>query len=740
MNNELRKKNEGFFTAFHINPAMAGLTNIETGEYVDINESACEKLGYKRNEFIGKNVDEINIIDFEVRKEIIQLISKGNKLNNYETKIITKTGKKLYVLLSAEILKWEDGNYLYNVALDISDRKAVEKELKESEERYQALSDATYEAIFLSEKGKCFNQNKAAEKMFGYTLKEATGKLGTEWIVPEDHDLVMKNMLSDYEKPYQVTALRKDGTNFTAEIQGRKAHFKGKNIRITALRDITERKKAEDELKIAKEKAESALKIKSEFLANVSHEIRTPMNAILGFSEILLDKIDSPKYKNHLKTILASGKSLMSLINNILDISKIESGKIEIETEPVVVKNVFEQIKQTFKQQINDKKLSFQIKIPKEFPKAVMLDEVRIYQILYNLVSNAVKFTEKGYVLLQVKTKKTKDVNKLDIIFLVEDTGIGIPKGQKEQIFETFVQKSGQSNRKYGGTGLGLTIAKRLIEKMNGKISLSSEVGKGTIFKVNLTNIEIADYQKQEKIDTDKILNIDFKPAKIMIVDDVQYNIDTLKFLIDNKNITYLSADSGEKAIELLEVEIPDLIFMDIRMTGISGYQTTEKIKTKMRLKNIPVIAFTASVMKNDFDKKSYLFNGFLNKPVNKVQVYKELKKHLKYVDTYEIKKEAKQKEQIFTKEEKQKIAIFIKEHKSELIEKWDGIKENLIIFEIENFISDLKLASSNLNVFVLIEYIEKLSTKTKEFDIEEIEETVAEFPAIIGKIENLIK
>ncbi len=728
---KFNENNDIFFTAFHINPAMAGLINIRTGKYIDINKSACDKLAYSREEVIGKKACSINIVDKTVLNEIVHLINSEKKINNYETIFKTKNGKKLQVLLSATILKGDD-DYLYIVSLDNTDWKKAEQGLKESEELYRSLSDATYEAIFFSYKGRCFNQNKSAEKIFGYSLEEAVGKQITEWIVPEHRELVIKNTLSGYKNSFEVTAVRKNGSVFPAEIQIRKAFFKARTIRITALRDISLRKKTENELKLAKEKAEAASKAKSEFLANVSHEIRTPMNAILGFSEILLNKIDNPQHKRYLTSILASGKSLISLINNILDISKIEADKIEIKKEPVNIKNIFKRIEKDFQQKIENRNLRFLIKIPDNLPTTLLLDETRVYQILYNLVSNAIKFTKEGYILLQSKIVQKKAKNKLDLIFIVEDTGIGIPQKQRSLIFDTFIQQG----RKYEGTGLGLSIAKRLTEKMNGEINLSSVVGKGSVFTVLLPNIEIAEYQVENKLDEpDTVISTDVHPIKIIIIDNNQHNINLLKYQIKSKNTEFIIVENIESLLEVLNFEVANLMFLNIDILYEKEYQIIEKIKSISTFKKIRLIAYTMSELSKNFEKNKHLFDGYIDKLNYKDLIYSYIKNYLSVSEFSDIKKE---REQIFSDIEKKMIAQFIKQHKLDLLEQWKNINDSLIIYEIENFAYSVIKRSNKLNVTILNNYLNGLLTKIHEFDIEAIEQILNKFPEILNKIENI--
>ena len=256
-----------------------------------------------------------------------------------------------------------------------------------------------------------------------------------------------------------------------------------------------------DQLLIAKEDAEEANKAKSRFLANMSHEIRTPMNAVIGFTDLLNTLITDKKQKLYLESVKSSSKNLLTLINDILDMSKIEAGKMELQYGPVNLKLLFTEIKQIFSLKINQKKLEFLIEVDNDLSEVLMLSEIRLRQVLFNLIGNSLKFTEKGYVKLSAKKiNQDKNENKIDLLISVEDTGIGIPLEQQEKIFEAFMQKEGQNIRKYGGTGLGLTISKRLVEIMGGEITLQSEENKGSVFEFILKNVSISYVKPEIKI------------------------------------------------------------------------------------------------------------------------------------------------------------------------------------------------------------------------------------------------
>ena len=496
--------------------------------------------------------------------------------------------------------------------------------------------------------------------------------------------------------------------------------------------------KSVNQLKKEKERVEEASRVKSEFIANISHEIRTPMNAIMGFSEILLNKIKNPLYKSHLRTIVSSGKTLLALINDILDLSKIESGNLEFNYEPVSLIEILDKIKEIFKEKALNKNIDIRIEIEKDFPKSLMLDELRIYQVLFNLVGNAIKFTEKGYVKISAKNIDNLNKSKASFQLIVEDTGIGIKKSEQEKIFAPFKQKNGQDAKKYGGTGLGLAITKQLVERMNGKISVKSKTDNGSKFIASFKDIEINNYRKAETIKKISInKNIKFEKAKILIVDDIKFNIVALTKLIDDDNITFLNAANGRSALSILKYEKPDFIFMDLTMPGLDGYQVTKKIKANPNLKNIPVVAYTASAMKYHEDEINATFDGLLRKPANKETILNILKQHLKY-EVIEAKKEVNKKQFISEKEKDIKSKILF-ENKSKLLAKWTEIKDNLIITNLEDFADIVMEFSNKIKIDIFSKYALNLKSSIDNIEIEELEINLKMFPKKIAEIETLL-
>ncbi len=503
----------------------------------------------------------------------------------------------------------------------INELKLTEEALKLSKENYRQLSDATFESIFISDQGLCIGQNSTAETMFGYTLEEALGRYGTDWIHPDYREIVMNNMLTGNEKAYEVVALRKDGTTFPCEIQGRMTRYEGKPIRVTALRDITAQKQAEQEVYFAMEKAQESDRLKSAFLANMSHEIRTPMNAILGFSELLGQPENTQDDQERFTEVIRNaGQRLMHIIDDIIDISKLEAKQIRIVLSPCdITKLLITTVDSFMSLDVMKKKpgVRMMLTLPsRESIPMVETDPVRLQQVLDNLITNAIKFTSEGFIETGVTLK---DINGLRFLeFFVKDTGKGIPPEKMEMIFERFRQV--EENEYHEGAGLGLSISRGLLELLGGHIHVESMAGTGTTFRFTIPFLPLDSKQKHMQAQSpEKAINLSGKTILIAEDDDDSYTY--ISLLLRETKAGLQRAVNGKELMEMIRERTPDLLLLDINMPKKTGYDCIMEIREQGY--PLKVIAQTAYAMADE--KKRCMdagFDEYLAKPFTKKSLF----------------------------------------------------------------------------------------------------------------------
>lgn len=385
------------------------------------------------------------------------------------------------------------------------------------------------------------------------------------------------------------------------------------------------------ELESEKERAEYSEKVKEQFLANMSHEIRTPMNAILGMTRLLLEKEPRTDQLKYLNSIKHASDNLLVIINDILDLSKIEAGKINLESIPFDIRNEIKSVFETMKVNADDKNLELKTDIENSIPKTIIGDPYRLSQILLNLTGNAIKFTEKGSVT--IKTTAAMQGEKVLLTFSVIDTGIGIAKDKLDYIFDMFTQETSSTTRKFGGTGLGLAICKKLIELQGGAISVDSEAGKGSVFSFTLPfaiGKDVVD--ENPKAEHKQQVVAKMKNLRILLAEDNEFNqmvaVDTLESAIEGAQVTV--AANGKIAVDMLKNNTFDIVLMDIQMPEMDGHEATKTIRSSSdpRINSMPIIAMTASVIKAEVDKcfESGM-NEFVGKPFSVDELLEKMSK-----------------------------------------------------------------------------------------------------------------
>ncbi|MDF0553476.1 PAS domain S-box protein [Kamptonema sp. UHCC 0994] len=722
------------------------LVRADNGLIVYANPKFEQMFGYDPGELNGQHVSIVNYgseqIDPEKVNQSIRTAVLQNRETTYEVHNVKKDGTPFWCSATCSVFKHpEYGDVLVAVQQDISDRKQAESELRELN---LALENAVEGIARLDAQGRYISVNRAYTEKCGYQVNEMVGMEWQPTVHPEDRPKMLaayQEMLTNGKVEAEAKGLRKDGSNFYKQLVMISAYDKENNFvgHYCFMKDITERKQAEVELAAAKEAAEAANRAKSEFLANMSHEIRTPMNAILGFSELLQASIFEPQPRTYLNSIATSGRTLLALINDILDLSKIEAGKLQLKYEPVDVRSLIREIQQILDQTAIKKSLSLLVEIDETVPKAILFDAIRLRQILLNTVGNALKFTEAGFVKISVRAQLEPSTlsNRVQIEITVADTGIGICFDQQEIIFEAFKQSEGQSTRKYGGTGLGLAITKHLTEMLGGTVGLQSELGKGSAFTFIFPNLKITEIETPSLVPSnlDEDLN-QFSTATVLVVDDVKYNLDLIAGYFAGSKHRLLFAGDGQEAIEVAQTDCPDLILMDLWMPNMDGLQATRLLKQDDRTKNIPIAILTAVSRSQDEDTLRVLSQGFLRKPFSRSQLVSALKQILpqepNYFPVNETSKTPSQTHWIKPNPNAlAKLPELVEKLRQEEESTWLELRKTMKRREIQAFIERLRVWAHEYECQLLFDYMTTLESQLVAFEWEQLPKTIEKFPDV---------
>lgn len=539
---------------------------------------------------------------------------------------------------------------------DITKGKRAEAQLRKSEEKFRSLFEDSKDAIFISTPGgKIVDINQAGIELFGYDSKEELLKsdiVKDLYVNPDDRKKLKQQLEgAGYVKDLEVTLKKKDGSKImvqeTATVErddsGNVISYRG------ILRDVTEKKKAEKqlkeymkELKIAKNKAEEqarklnaqaieliqareaaleASRLKSEFVANMSHEIRTPLNGVIGMTEMLKDTECTPDQREYIDIVQKSGEALLTIVNNILDFSKIEAGKLTLEREEFVLREVVEESLELLAHKAHEKGIEVGCLVYAEAPAVIKGDVARLHQILINLVGNAIKFTEEGEVVVRVRVERETDSH-VNLLFTVTDTGIGISEEDRKKLFKPFTQADGSTTRRYGGTGLGLVIAKQLVEMMNGKIGVESRPGKGSTFWFS------AEFEKQKNQVESGIASLDnLDGLRVLTVDDNETNLEIIHYQVTSWGMRNTKAKDAHETWELLHKAVEDndlfdLVILDMQMPGMDGIQLARAIKSQDVFSHIRLIMLTSIGHKIQDNIKDAGIEACLTKPVRQSELY----------------------------------------------------------------------------------------------------------------------
>ena len=624
-----------------IEASLDPLITINTkGKITDMNEALVTLTGMARETLKGSDFFDYFTEPVKARQLYREVFAK-NSVADAPLTLRHKNGKLTDVLFNGSIYKDTKGDVLgvVIVARDVTAQKLASQYAR-------SLIEASFDPLFaISPEGKITDMNQASVKITGRSREQL---IGTDFF---DYFTEPEKAREGYKEVFANGFV----TNFPLTMRDHVATdvlFNGSVYKdgrgnvlgvVVVARDITEQKRTAIELNeaiIAAKKAtsiaetakikaetatvaaENAVKSKQQFLSNMSHEIRTPMNAIIGFTKVVLKTNLTAKQKEYLLAIKISGDALIVLINDILDLAKVDSGKMKFEKIPFKMAVSISAMLHLFETKIQEKNLILVKDYDSRIPEVLLGDPVRLHQIILNLVSNAVKFTNRGTITVSVRMV-SNDVGKMGIQFSVTDTGIGIPNKKIEKVFENFQQASSDTSRIYGGTGLGLAIVKQLVEQQGGQVTVKSEEGVGSEFSFTIIfdkTEEKADYEAEFQEDDQELKNI-----KVLVVEDIALNQLLMKTVLDDFGFDRDIASNGKLAIEKMQNKTYDIILMDLQMPEMNGFEATDYIRNKLNSK-IPIIALTADVTTVDLEKcKAVGMNDYVAKPVDERLLFNKI-------------------------------------------------------------------------------------------------------------------
>ena len=695
-------------------------------------------LGYSKEE--AQNLHYSHILHPKEQTKCTRLFNRalsGKPIKPFQTVLLSKNLDEIHVIACLGLCVGQEQSRTVDFTFyDITSIVTNDMRLFQLG---NVIRQAQVTVLVIDLDGNIVYVNSDFEKTSGYSSQEVVGKHAALLKSKAQPDTFYRELWSTITSgnTWQGVLInqRKDGSLYHEE--GTVFPIRNEQNEITnyavVKHDITERIKTQQELRLAKEKAEAAAHSRSEFLANMSHEIRTPLNAILGFTDILEKELADTAMKQHLSIIASSGKALLNLLNDILDLSKLDAGKFRLTYESVDLRCLFKELHRIFQWKAQEKNIAFVMDIDPELPSGLVLDETRIRQILINLIGNAIKFTLEGRVTVSVYKIFNQDRTKVKLVFSVQDTGIGIPENECEHIFKPFEQQTGLDTNKYGGTGLGLAITKRLVEMMRGQITVDSEVGVGSLFRVTFEEINVSANSPSNAATEE--LSIHLQPSAILLIDADAACRQNIHAFLSQYPVTIHETSQAEEALFLLSQHPVNLIMLDNETLCDQESDLLNVIQSREAWSGIPVIAMVSSPPTEQWQTLNAGYADVLSKPLKQKILLETLDKHLGAF------KQKKEQMILFETEESKGQAD--KHQPGELIQVmletmkplWEELQKGLIINQAEDFGKQIQETGQIYRNSVLIDWGCRLVQQAQQFDVANLPETIREFEEILNSL-----
>jgi PAS domain S-box-containing protein len=655
---ELRLSEEKFSKAFHINSNSTAISEFETGKYVNVNQKFLDTFQLTREEVIGKTSVELNIFNEKTRKKLLKKLSETDSFTDFEIELKFK-GKQIIGLFSANVFYLQEKKCWITIMQNITERKQAEvlqkknaiieiqndefkrlndelqiakEKAEQSEQILRSYFDYAPDGIFIIDNNGIYvDVNQESCKLFGYTRDEMLDACKIPIVVKDDYLKAKKSveiLLSQGKCTEEFQFLRKDDSVFFGLMSSVKI---SSNQTLAFVKNIDALKKTELELIKAKEKAEESDRLKTAFLQNMSHEIRTPMNAINGFSQMLnRPNLSAEKRKNFTSIIINSSNQLQSVVENILTISSLETKQEKFNLQPVIINNIITNLLEIFKKLAFNQNVSLYSKLLlTDKQSEIYTDKTKITQILTNLITNALKFTHEGYIEFGYNLKM--ESKPVEIEFYVKDSGIGIKPEMLEKIFDRFTQAETGLTRRYGGSGLGLSISKGFLELLGGKIWVHSVPGLGSTFYFTIPYKPIVEFDK---------LNLPAKQNEnvttVLVAEDEEYNFLVIEELLIEMDLKLIHAKDGKETVDFCKTNPNiNLILMDIKMPIMDGHTAARLIREFKP--DVTIIAQSAYSLEQYREKYTQaIFNDYISKPIKQDELIQKLNKYInKQVNKY---------------------------------------------------------------------------------------------------------